>query len=456
MNKQDEKFLEISLLIEESIKNKDSNEIELIGVFFHELMVYVTNYILIDSSVYKYEQELRFPFLNSDYIDNMHLINFKPVIKKKKLFYKFIEYIQKILPLNKTIYLSYSTSRSIKRFVMSNIFKYRFKQVNIGLSLENWDEEILKLQDLLLNISTLMTIKSPEVFIQNFLQYVHSFSVKENICLNVNDSLLIDSNMDIYNRISSAWFLMNVNKVISVGHGEHSIQVLDEPMVSYAELSYITDYITYGKNLIPLSSSISLSPDIHYRYSELIYSYFDNSPIKFLKLNSEIKILYVPTSFAGNLRYGPYRDIEDQLYLKWQKALMDIDLDITYKQHINVNMDTDFDIHKVETRPLAQVMHLYDVYVLDYVSTASAMLFATNKPIVFFDIGLRNLHVEAKKDLEARVFKKEINFKYDLKSQINDGLDEYNKGMIFTNTYTQNYSLNDKSLSQVIDTILDD
>jgi len=459
MNNIDKKSLEIESLIRSYIKETNYNKIELIGVFFHELMIYATNYYVIKNSNENYSQDIKFPFLNSDYIENTPKIKFNNIKNNNKI-YKLLELFQRLLPLKKIIYISSSNSHDIKLFILKHLFKYRFKQVNLNLYLEDWDYQISIIKNLLSSICDLIDVfDHKDNFINNFIEYVNSYKSDKKVLLQKNSYLLIDSNMSIQNRINSISFLQNNKKVISLGHGEHSIQVFDEPIISYGELSYVTDYITYGQNIIQLESTVFKTPKIYYRNSNKILKYFINKEIKFRTLDKTVKVLYVPTSFSGNMRYGPYRDIEDKDYAKWQQAIFDNDYNITYKQHLNVHYKIDFKIDKLETKQLSKVMHKYDIYILDYISTASALLFATNKPIIFFDIGLRNLHENVKTDFENRVFLHKVNLNNNLNDQISNTFNQYNNNKKqYTNTYTQKYSIdeNNKNYINIIKQIIGD
>jgi len=460
INLTDKKSLEIESLIRSYIKETDYNKIELIGVFFHEFMIYATNYYIIKNSNENYPQDIKFPFLNSDYIKNTPQIKFDHIKNNKKI-YKLIEFFQRLLPLKKTIYISSSNSHDIKQFILKHLFKYRFKQVNLNLYLEDWDYQIDILKDLLSNICDLINIcDKKDNFINNFIAYVNSYKSDKKVLLEKNSYLLINSNMSIQNRINSITFIQNNKKIISLGHGEHSIQVFDEPIISYGELSYTTDYITYGQNIVQLESTIFKTPKIYYRNSNKILKYFVNKKIKFRTLDKTVKVLYVPTSFSGNIRYGPYRDIEDKDYAKWQKALLNNDYNITYKEHLNINYKIDFRIDKLETKQLTEVMHKYDIYILDYISTASALLFATNKPIIFFDIGLRNLDKEVNNDFKNRVFLQKINLDSNLNNQISNTFNHYNNNnnKQYINTYTQKYSIdkNNENYINIIKQIIGD
>ncbi len=83
------------------------------------------------------------------------------------------------------------------------------------------------------------------------------------------------------------------------------------------------------------------------------------------------------------MRYGPYRDISDRDYAFWQRRLLAKGYNISYKGHPNGREYINFKIDSFEERPLVDILDDYEKFILDYKSTASALLFATDKPIIF-------------------------------------------------------------------------
>ena len=88
MNNIDKKALEIETIIRNYLIFKDYKDIDLVGVFFHEIMIYATNFYIISTSNEEYMQEVKFPFLNSDYVKNIPIITFEKQVQREKS-YKF-------------------------------------------------------------------------------------------------------------------------------------------------------------------------------------------------------------------------------------------------------------------------------------------------------------------------------------------------------------------------------
>ena len=60
------------------------------------------------------------------------------------------------------------------------------------------------------------------------------------------------------------------------------------------------------------------------------------------------------------------------------------------------------DLEQIHERDFIEVLEFADVFIFDYPTTAFAYAAATNKPIIYFDIGLRNLTTEALKSIKSR------------------------------------------------------
>lgn len=454
MNSIDLKSLEIESLIRNYIKNKDYQDIELVGVFFHELMIYAINCYIIKNSQYQYNQNLTFPFLNSDYVNNPEQMNFKKQINRiKNNKYKLIEMLQQILPIKKSIVIEDNVSIDISSFVKNNLLKYKIKQsINNKIFVNNQNEQLAKIKQLLNEIANLLDINN-NYFISNFINYIKSYLTNKPIKVN-SDILIVGSNAKLTARINSAIFLSEGKKVISLCHGEHSSYILDEPIIGYGELSYCSDYITYGKNqdfnkLVYAKPLYSL-PKIHHRNSDFIKGFYSTKTIKHKKIDKNMKILYIPTLFSGNQRYGPFRDIEDNIYKKWQENILSLDVNITYKAHPKSKVELNLNYHKINTRNLKEVLLDYDLYILDYISTASALCVATDKPIIYFNLGMRNVAEDALELFKKRVFWIDVDIEKDFNIQIKNAIEKYNNfKKQFINEYTKKYSLSDHNKLEI-------
>lgn len=219
--------------------------------------------------------------------------------------------------------------------------------------------------------------------------------------------LLTGSAARLGSRLSAVNYLRNGMPVIRMGHGGGSFFALDEPYVRICELELCSTYITNGhRDLAPAPDSVPVgaAPEIKTvsdRTIEKIKVVAPSPPSS--------KGLYVPTSFSGAERYGPFRDLSDQQYAKWQKKVLQASPDLVLKLHPKghagpTDHQSFITTRRIENRNLTKVLHDYDYFVLDYWSTASNYLIQTKKPILYLDIGLRRLSGSALLELRKRVY----------------------------------------------------
>ena len=152
--------------------------------------------------------------------------------------------------------------------------------------------------------------------------------------------------------------------------------------------------------------------------------------------------------FNGNIRYGPYRDIDDNIYFNFQNELMNFFKNAEIKIHPKGKKKYFQKLKKRKTIDLNfnKIYNNYDVYIFDYFSTPFSRAIATNKPIIYFDIGLRNLEKSVLDILKKRVYYFKINLDLNLEDQFNDCLIKlslFKKSKI--NLFSKKFSFNKKN-----------
>jgi hypothetical protein len=199
------------------------------------------------------------------------------------------------------------------------------------------------------------------------------------------------------NRLLAALARANGIPVITVLHGEHD-GFLDEPVFGYGERSFCTHLLGYGPAGRELPSrglyarGIYETPVYEESSSDLIRRVYTSPDVPELGDLSDKRLLYVPTSFSGIRRYGPFRDMPDALYLRWQETLFRTFPDMMWKGHPKDRLALVPRGARHQTRQLLhECLDQADVLVFDYVSSALALGIATTKPLLFFDVGRRHL-----------------------------------------------------------------
>ena len=172
-----------------------------------------------------------------------------------------------------------------------------------------------------------------------------------------------------------------------------------------------------------------------------------------------INYVYFPTTLSGTShRYGPYRDTSDHLYLLWQQKLHEI-----FKNRLIVKSHPKEKYYSSLNNPksseligsIAQLLDKIDVFVFDYIGTAFNEACATYKPVIYFDLGIRNTAFNALQAIKDRT----IYFNLDEELPTLASIEEKLRFTSIKNDYSPKYSLcgNNQSraraLSEAIDTI---
>jgi len=426
-----------------------------IGIFYHELMLLLTNYHLLKCSSDNYLQPMHFPFLNTSYLKQPSQLTFEhqqdDSLNKRELLLKLAcattSPLKPYLAICKEAYLNSYVAKLIYYLALHGR-RSQF-ETNTICYIPNQYEQLDFLYETIKDILSSLGMNDSEPLALSFINYVRIHLTDEPVEKTKGDYLLCGSMSCLVARINACNYKMQGKIVIALSHDKSSFTKYNEPVVGYGELSYCDYYLDVGNahNIKKLQHVVPLQkmPIIRYFSNKLIREKFNKKAIiKYKAINKSLKICYLPTGFSGANRYGPFRDYDDSVYIRWQKNLMDHGLNITYKSHPTLKNSPDWiKQYPVDNRPLEKCMDDYDLFIIDFFGTAQAYAAATDKPIIFFDIGLRNMNVEYRKALENRCFFHSIDIFKELVSQIKTGLTNYNNSnKNFINTYTEQFCLN--------------
>lgn len=224
------------------------------------------------------------------------------------------------------------------------------------------------------------------------------------------DVLVRGSGVELSNRLCAVSASQQGVPIIGVLHGE-GVGLLDEPMFDEMGEPFLAQSIIgYGPEGSPWFTRYvcsltgeamryiqTSSPDIAKRYR--------GGRIKSFAEFSHPRVCYVPTSLSGTQhRHGPYRDMPDALYLSWHREIAALFDRCTIKYHPKekyLDQLKERDVSFV-TKDLRETLDDIDVFVFDYVSSAFFLAAATDKSIIFLDLGLRRIADDARASIEAR------------------------------------------------------
>ncbi len=345
-------------------------------------------YNIIRKSDSLYEQSIVFPFVNTQYVNSPFEIQFDIGKNNRGLIKRVVKNALKlVLSINffgKRVVYTDNTPLECIAYMLRRLYKYRGIYISDAkCDLPNLKSQVELLENFLNKFFYSYNIKNSDIFIGNFIRYIDQYIGVMDFNPD-SSSFISGSNSITSNRIISSYFLEQGLKSVSIAHGEHDALVFDDPYTGYAEISYCTDYISYGSDSLDFGSyNRSLKGHklrIHWRSSIVVENNISRDEVK--KINNTKKGLYIPTGFSGNVRYGPFRDMSDESHLSWQNKVGSAGVEMYYKQHpLNVpkakekiNSKNLFLINKDCNQNLRDLdIEEYDFITLDYMSTAFAI-----------------------------------------------------------------------------------
>ena len=382
-----------------------SEDIDPVGnifmIFAHDLVIHFTGILIQREAKSGYEHKVRFPHVNKDYA--LAPFSIGSAIDEVERHRSSLKAWIRSLPLNRTavgeaLPLSYGADRVAAKWI--NLFGGQ--KVPVRAFLPRRNEQIEALYELIANLSSVYGFSGLDHLWENWHQYViGNTSTKQSVIR--ENGLLVGTRNNLQNRKLAANFLQQGKHVVAITHGEVANSVMDEPPFGYSERTLCSTLIDYGefdqsgqfnepwiRPQQTLSRSGTLAALMH-RPSDRIV----------LPDRSRARILYIPTTYHGNELYGPFHVYEDDLYRQWQCALFKAIPGLTFKAHPK-SAGEPLEGVPIDSRRLEICIPEYDVLVFDYFATGAMLALVSDKPVIYLDIGLRNLQKDFILDLKRR------------------------------------------------------
>ena len=451
---------------EESL-NSYPLEINLTGIFFIDILKLLTGSTLryreiqqdfiIDRSKLK-ESLSSWPYIG--YGDLIHGVDVRNKNFGRELGLSESVFSRKILSLLSNIISKSDFNLSFTRFdyekfLTASSYKYRFNiswvnDLQWEPSIPDINEQIKGLQCCIEKISENTKLPLDSDIYANLLdKHVRAIvKEKDHTKLDNLNLLVCGSGSELINRLIGACALQNNIPVINIAHGE-SFGLLDNPIFGIGEQLFSSAILGYGKcysNNVDnylfsypgekrstyISGSSSIINKIYTKGKKYRHNFNCN------------KIFYFPTSLRGSQhRYGPYQDCSDYEYLEWQKKMLQIfENKLFIKAHPKEKYLYLFEtVHdKYISKKFLDIIDDVDVFVFDYISTAFCIAAATNKPIIYFNIGIQNIEKEAYKAIKKRALTFDVTNEFDISY---DEIIEQLKQTHIDHTVIESYSLDD-------------
>lgn len=436
-------------ILNSKIKNdQKKGEINLIELFFHDLVCFFTSAQIVNITKVTSDKTPTLPYVNSKFILNPS--DFKiPTIRKKST-----SLIDLLLKLNfwssKTLWIGFGLTKEVKKTIFFKLFRYKIKKIKFDYLKVNYSDYQHFMSEVV-EISNKLNInfnKSHFNAIDNYFKSLIKFNPSSEKFDYKNQILITGTNCKIAQRIMSAKFLKNQGRVISFGHGDCSIDVFDEPIFDYGEIKFNSIFADFGRLSLVGKRSYKSVIKIH---SKVVQKLHDKNH----KTKSK-KLLYVPTSLSSYRCYAPYRNFFDEFYIEWQlimiKTLAKNNINVMVKTHPKSLIEySHISGDLIELKNLEECFDIYDGFIFDYASTALTKTLSIDKKIIYFDLGNRKISNNANNCLKLDVAYKKIDFNLDLDKQISEPFSFNNKRQY---NFIEQYSLGGHSIESIIENFI--
>ena len=404
-------------------------KINILGIYFYDILKILTHINLkineinnnLEFKINKKKKLLNFPYYSVEDIKKGINVTDKKYGKKlsddkKKIFKKLINFKNLLISKKNIItsypikiddnYLFYSINKKTKK---NYIYQYYIGKDIYKIPLLN--EQLIKLEIILNNIEKKLFMKIKNLRLSEIIKLhikANCKDGKEKFKIN-SDYFIIESGVELKNRIASSIAKQSNIKIIQISHGD-CYGVFDEPIWSSIGDQFNADYILgYGDGYIKYNkfNKFSLNKNAIYingtsKIVDKIQK--DNAFNKNYTVN-DLKFVYFPTTFSGyTKRHGPYRDMPDNLYQKWHFELNNLfKKKLIFKVHPKEDyielFNKDLIVNKDQVSKYFRVNH---VLIFDHISTAFNIAASSNNQIIYFDLGTRNLNNEALNFIKKR------------------------------------------------------
>lgn len=413
-----------------SAREKDiRREVDSIGnvysIFFHNLVIHFSGILIQREATTSTTSEAPFPYVSSEYALSPRLVDLRPIETTStsnsinKSIRSTLREIQ-ILPLavGNSIPFGYRQNFWLSKFVNLLGEYQKTTKVFIHRAVLQFDN----LDDCIQEICRQHSIPNVDVIRRNWFEHVSQHSTEELVPIKPK-MLLVGNRQDLQNRKLVHNFLEHGKEVVAFTHGEIASTIFNEPMYRYAERGLCSTLVEYGEapNQIEDKDAMIAPKRTLYRDSQVAVSRYTRSSGIYSKKLDSVNALYIPTTYVGNHIYGPFHAYPDSVYFEWHLAIFRTLPSATFKAHPKSRGGFKFP-GREDRRWLDDCIQEYDVLILDYVATSTALAMLTDKPVIFFDIGLRRLAEDFFNVLKERCHYVRIDINGNFDQQIKEGV----------------------------------
>ncbi len=424
-----------------------ASNLNLMGILFHELMFIVSS--LVYKSVWKIDEQFMYPFIGyrkNKYQDQ----NLMFKVSNKKKIASLLNHI-KIQNKNRLGIVNPGLDiSSFTKLLNKNKIKFTFIH-KTRLKIPDFEKQLIEIHS---GLAEILSKYSLQLNLNTLFNSIRaSFEKYKNYKAHNFDMIITGSPVFIPARIIAADALSKNIPVLCIDHGNET-GTEDNPAWGYDEHSFCTHFLGFGENG---EEEIKNSQFMHPLHGKRPKYFSSSSPtiknifktkdiVNFPENLNKCKLAYVPNKLMGINRLGPFLSISDSDYTDWQKALLSAFPNLVYKAHPKENVEISLRNENISIKPLEECVDYFDVFIIDnVVSTSFANLASTNKPIIYFNIGIGNLTSSAEKSIKERVMWIDIDItkKNDLFSLISCSNEKK-----YFNNHTQRFSISKNEQSR--------
>jgi len=370
-------------------------------VFAHDLVIHFTGILIHREAKSSYNNKNVFPYVNKTYALSpfeFHSTSDEPQIHRPSLKSRIRSLSLSRTALGEALPLASGVDRVAAKWI--NLFASQKEPTRVFLPRIN--DQIEALHELVSTLASDYEFKGLGFIWKNWNHHVTTHASSHQSVIREN-GLLIGTRNNLQNRKLAANFLQQDKEVVAITHGEVANSVMDEPPFGYSERTMCSTLIDYGSTDDNgcFNRPWIQPPNTLFRSGGLTKKIYKPSNTIRLPNRNGSRILYIPTTYHGNDLYGPFHVYEDAVYREWQACLFKAVPELVYKVHPK-SQGAPLEGATIEREALDVCIPKYDVLVFDYFATGAMLALVSDKPVIYFDIGLRNLRQDFLDALKQR------------------------------------------------------
>ena len=399
------------------IKKKGiEEEYNIVGILFHEIMAfYATNISAKNTEKYLKKK------ISSVFKENLSIKSFRkrsfPNHNKYHLIFTIYNkllkfFFKKNLILGMNLPFNIHEKIQIFLFALFNGYLINYLPKLTKIEIKDYNFQIKAISQLNEKLSHKFKLK---VESDKFIKFIQYYITSTQLSYRKKNIYLLGSLGKVYNRILAAEARQRKSKTIITNH-EYTYGFLSLFVHRYDNYYLCDNYFTVG-NLNPKKLDENYK-SLSGRYPKIFYKKNDLKPffskkintIDFSKLN-ELKGLYLPTRITQRQIQNNTFIYSDH-YLSWQKKLIKTLPNVFIKPHLKFDLSKFPNNLKILNKKLKilDIYQKYDYLIVDQVSSRTfGEIAITNKPIIYFNIGLDSKHTTiGEKEIFKRVYETKV------------------------------------------------